>query len=142
MVRVFCVRAGQHAKSTISALKLKDKNGFYRGRKKGCVIIISFSFFTNSVLVIEHFFGQCPQFNLQMISGVGIPVAVQLMMNVTPGSTSTFGGGETAISGGAEMKRVKSRVERKGSFCFLRHKRSHISMYACTCVCARISIQG
>ena len=48
-----------------------------------------------------HFSGTQPQLSLQIISGVGIPIAVQLIVIVYVGSTSIFGGGLTTIVGEA-----------------------------------------
>ena len=58
------------------------------------------------MLLIVHFSGTQPQLSLQIISGVGIPIAVQLIVIVYVGSTSIFGGGLTTIVGDA-MKKFK-----------------------------------
>ena len=58
------------------------------------------------VLVITHLSGTCPQFNLQTISGVGTPIAVQLMIKVCPISTTTLGGGLWMMIGPAEITKL------------------------------------
>lgn len=57
---------------------------------------------------MEHLSGTCPQFNRHTISGVGIPIAVQLMTNVNDGSTITWGGGDSIMIGGA-IKKEKNK---------------------------------
>ena len=56
---------------------------------------------TCGVLVCVHLSGGCPQLSLHMISGVGIPMAVQLITKVKEASVVTVGGGEVTMMGGA-----------------------------------------
>lgn len=43
--------------------------------------------------VVVHFSGMCPQFKRQFISGTGMPIAVQVIVKVSPTDSITIGGG-------------------------------------------------
>lgn len=51
--------------------------------------------------------GIFPQFNLQTISGVGVPTASQIMVKLPPNSTSIFDTGGKLMTGGAKNKLYK-----------------------------------
>ena len=63
---------------------------------------------SSGTLVIVHLFGTCPQLSRHVISGTGIPNAVQLITKVCPISTVRVGGGQVTISGGTENQGRKS----------------------------------
>ena len=52
-----------------------------------------------TVLVMRHLSGTWPQLSRHTTSGVGTPIAVQLMMKVKVWSTRMAGGGEITIMG-------------------------------------------
>ena len=60
-----------------------------------------------------------PQLSLQTISGVGIPMAVQLMVKLTCMSAGTSAGGLMIMMGPAEKVRYNSRERSPYSYCVL-----------------------